>query len=78
MILEEAHHTYSILAKERIETTISVHNFQEYWQKVNKKTSSSFSRLHFGHYKAASHSPTLSALHAAKLSACGRMGVPLA
>jgi hypothetical protein len=32
----------------------------------------------FCHYKAASYSTTLSSLHAAKLTACGRMGVPLA
>jgi hypothetical protein len=77
MILEEAHNTYTILANKKIVTTISVRNFQEYWQKVNKKTSSSFSRLHFGHYKTASYSSTLSSLHAAKLTACGRMGIPL-
>jgi hypothetical protein len=77
MILEEAHHTYTILANEKIGTTITVHDFQTYWRKVNEKTSSSFSRLHFGHYKAASHSSLLSSLHTAKLTACARMGVPL-
>jgi hypothetical protein len=77
MILEEAHHTYTILANEKIATTITVRDFQTYWQKVNEKTSSSFSRLHFGHYKAASHSSLLSSLNAAKLTACARMGVPL-
>ncbi len=78
MILKEAHNTYTILAQGKIKTTISVRDYQDYWQSANKKTSSSFSRLHFGHYKAASYSTTLSSLHAAKLSACGRMGVPLA
>ncbi len=78
MILEEAHHTYTILAQGKIKTTISVHDYQDYWQSAHKKTSSSFSHLHFGHYKAASYSTTLSSLHAAKLTACGRMGAPLA
>jgi hypothetical protein len=78
MILEEAHHTYTILAQGKIKTTISVHDYQDYWQSANKKTFSSFSHLHFGHYKAASYSTTLSSLHAAKLTACGMMGVPLA
>jgi hypothetical protein len=77
MILEEAHHTYTILTNEKSATTITVRNFQTYWWKVNEKTSSSFSWLHFGHYKAASHSSLLSSLHAAKLTACARMGVPL-
>ncbi len=77
MILEEAHNTYTILANKKIVTTIFVHNFHEYWQKVNKKTSSLFSCLQFGHYKAASYSSTLSSLHAAKLTACGKMGIPL-
>ncbi len=50
MILEEAHHTYTILAQGKIKTTISVRNYQNYWQSANKKTSSSFSRVHFGQY----------------------------
>ena len=37
-----------------------------------------YSGLHFGHYKAASFDPALSALHAAKLTLCAKMGVPLA
>ena len=78
MILKEAHHTYTILAQGKIETTIFVRDYQDYWQSANEKTSSSFSRLHFGHYKATSYSTTLSSLNAAKLTACGRMGIPLA
>ncbi len=69
MILKEAHHTYTILAHGKIKTTISMHNYQDYWQSANEKTSSSFSHLHFGHYKATSYSTTLSSLHAAKLTA---------
>jgi hypothetical protein len=51
--------------------------FQGYWQRANEAISSSFSRLHFGHYKAASFSKDLFALHAAKLTACGKKGIPL-
>ena len=43
-----------------------------------KRISSSYSGLHFGHYKAASFDKDLSALHAAKLSECARQGLPLA
>jgi hypothetical protein len=37
----------------------------------------SFSHLHYGHYKAASFNTDLAALHAAKLTACSRKGIPL-
>jgi hypothetical protein len=57
---------------------VSVVDFQNYWQSANEKISSSFSRLHFSHYKAVSFDRNLSALHAAKLSACARKGIPLA
>jgi hypothetical protein len=78
MILEEAHHIYTLLAKEKIQTTISVHDYQDYWQRANGRISSSFGRLHFGHYTAASYSTSLSSLRAAKHTACGRMGISLA
>jgi hypothetical protein len=71
-ILREAHYTYKLLSKESINTMVSVVDFQNYWQSANEKISSSFSCLHFGHYKAASFDRNLSALHAAKPSACAR------
>ncbi len=58
-------------------TTISTVDFQQYWIKVDKRTSSSFSGVTFLHYKVASHS-MLSAMHPAYLSACTRKGIPLA
>ncbi len=64
-ILQEAHHTYVLLGNKTIDT-ISVSDFQGYWQWADKSISSSYRRLHFGHYKAASFSMDLSALHAAK------------
>ncbi len=77
MILEEAHHTFVLLAVEKNDATISLCDFQGYWQKADESISSSFSHLHFGHYKAASFNKDLSALHAAKLTACGRKEIPL-
>jgi hypothetical protein len=76
-ILQEAHYTYKLLCDNRIDGNVSIHNFQSYWQDANKRISSSFIRLHFGHYKAASSDKHLSALHAAKLTACARHGTPL-
>ncbi len=74
---EEAQHTYAFLANKKIDTTISVTDFQGFWQCTDEKVSSSYSGSHFGHYKATSYSKDLSALHAAKLTACGRKGMVL-
>ncbi len=76
-ILEKAYHTFVLLVDKKIDTTISVSNFQGYWQQADKTISSLFSCLHFGNYKAASFSKDLSALHAAKLTACRKKGIPL-
>ncbi len=76
-ILQEAHYTYKLISNDRIDGNVSVHDFQSYWQGANKRISSSFSCLHFGHYKAASSDKHLSTLHAAKLTACARHGTPL-
>ena len=46
-------------------------------KKVKEKTSSSYSRLHFGHYIAAADSEVLSKLHADKLTEIARRGIPL-
>jgi hypothetical protein len=69
-ILQEVNYTFKMLSNEPIHTTVSVLNFHCYWQGANKWISSSYSRLHFGHYKAASFDKDLSALHATKLSVC--------
>ncbi len=77
-ILQEAHHTYNLLGDDSIDTTVPVYNFQNYWQGANEAISSLFSCFHFGRYKATSFNKKMSALHAAKLSACTRKGMPLA
>lgn len=59
-------------------TYVTVEDFQYYWQHANERIPSLYSELHFGHYKAASFDPYLSALHAQKLTLCAQKGVPLA
>jgi len=78
LLLEEAAITYSKMSKEDIATYVTAEDFQYYWQRANERISSSYSGLHFGHYKAASFDYHLSSLHAFKLSICARSGVPLA
>jgi hypothetical protein len=61
-----------------IATTISTADFQQYWKKVDERTSSSFSGVTFSHYKAVAPHSMLSAMHAAYLTACVQRGIPLA
>jgi hypothetical protein len=62
----------------KIATTISTTDFQQYWKRVDEKTSSSFSGVTFSHYKAVASHLMLSSMHAAYLTACARQGIPLA
>ncbi len=57
---------------------MSIEDYQEYWQRSDEAISSLYSRGYRGHYKAANYSRDLSALQAAKLSACTKKGIPLA
>jgi hypothetical protein len=77
-ILQEAQITFFRMSGCKIATFITTKDFQEYWQRVDERTSSSFSGATFLHYKAASFHYMLSAMHAAYLTACTRRGIPLA
>ena len=78
LLFEEAVITYSKIPKEELATYVTVEDYQYYWQRANKRISSSYSGLHFGHYKAAALDPHLLALHAQKLTLCAKTGIPLA
>jgi hypothetical protein len=77
-ILQDTHYTFLHMSGAKITTTISTTNFQQYWTRVDEKTSSSFSGVTFLHYKAVTSHSMLSAMHAEYLSACTRRGIPLA
>jgi hypothetical protein len=53
-------------------------DFVEYWRTAKEKTSSSLSGRHFGHYKAASFSDTLTRLHVGSINLALWRGHPLA
>ena len=76
-ILKEAHESWLKIGDKYVDTSVTINDFQAFWQGVNEKTSSSYSRVHFGHYKAASHDRNLFSLHAAKLTSCAIKDVPL-
>ena len=77
-LLEEAGITYRKMPHKEMATYVTTEDFRDYWQTANERTSSSYSGLHFGHYKAASFDNVLLAMHAAKLSACTKKGLLLA
>ena len=66
------------MSREEVCTFITAEDYQYYWKRVKERRSSSYSRLHFGHYNIAADSKTLSKLHIAKISEVPRRGVPLA
>jgi hypothetical protein len=76
-ILQEAQFTFSQMSGTEIATMITKKDFQNYWQRVNERTSSSFSGITFSHYKVAAFHYMLSAMHAAYLTACARKSIPL-
>jgi hypothetical protein len=48
---------------DKIYTSFSVADFQNYWKKSKERTSSSLSTLHFGHYKAVLKIEKLCEMH---------------
>ena len=69
---------YLSISREEVSIFVTADDYQYFWKRVKERTSSSYSRLHFGHYIAAADSKILSELHAAKISEVARRGVPLA
>jgi hypothetical protein len=78
LLFEEVLATYKALSPTKVATYVTPEDFNLFWQTAKKRTSSSYSGLHFGHYIAASHCPNLLLLQAAKLSICARNRVLLA
>ena len=56
--------SHDIAHGDRICTSITKDDFQQYWHKVRECTSSLVSGLHFGHYKLVAHNDVLSEMHA--------------
>lgn len=77
MLLKEAAKLYDKMQDNTMQTTQTAQEFQEQWHGAKERTQSSYSMLHFGHYKATAHDPYLSALHVVKISLAATMGVPL-
>lgn len=66
----------TLLTNGEIIIEITTDEFQEYWRVARESTSSSYSGIHFGHYKAAGQSDFLSRFFAKKISLVARCGCP--
>jgi hypothetical protein len=62
------------VGRSRNSECFSYDNFQQYWKGSKERTSSAYSGLHFGHYKAAAHDNFLSEIHAMMTEICMRGG----
>ena len=76
-LLNHFHTIGAHLQNHRSNTLLSTKDFITYWKRRKEKTSSSYSNLHFGHYKAAAHHPYIASLHAKPIELAFRTGSPL-
>ena len=77
LLCEEAHKVFSAKSTEEISALVETGDFQYFWLHCNEFIQSSYSHIHFGHYKAIAHDKYLSALEAAKLSLSAQTGIPM-
>jgi hypothetical protein len=58
------------------EVSLGADEFKYYWRHVREKTSSAISTAHFGHYKSAMYSDTVTEFLATKITLIARGGCP--
>jgi hypothetical protein len=68
LLLEEIGRLGCMLTNGEMIIEITAAEFQEYWRRTREATSSSYSGVHFGHYKAAGQTEFLSKFFAKKIS----------
>jgi uncharacterized protein (UPF0332 family) len=76
LLLEEIGRLGCMLTNGETIIKITAEEFQEYWRRAREATSSSYSGVHFGHYKAAGQTEFLSNFYARKISLIARTGCP--
>jgi hypothetical protein len=77
LLCELTHEIFSQKSTEDIATFVQTSDYQYFWKRANEFIQSSYSHIHFGHYKVAARDRYLSALEAAKHSLATRSGIPL-
>ena len=73
-LLHDLAYKYSKLS---MSTKIRIQECKKFWLTCRRKNSSSYSGLHFGHYKASAHNKFLASIHAKRIEICLQKGIPL-
>ncbi len=76
LILEEIGRIGVRLSNGEIDIEISPEEFRYFWRRVKENTASSISGIHFGHYKAAARSDSLSNFMSKQITLIARTGCP--
>ncbi len=77
LVLEEIIQLFDTLQDRHIKIRLGAEVFKYYWRRVQEKTSSSISGIHFGHYKTATYSATFTDFFARKITTIAKCGCPL-
>ncbi len=76
LVLKEIIQLFDTLHDGHLKITLNAEYFKYYWRRVQEKTSSSISGIHFGHYKTATYSETITDFFAGKITMIARCGCP--
>ena len=74
LLFEEIARIWALMEAGEVDIVVTKDDYQHFWKRMKEKTSSSYSKLHIGHYKAAAHSDVLAEIHALKLSLISQTG----
>lgn len=64
LVLEEISRIAGLIQHGAVDLTLSGEEYSDYWRAVNERTSSSRSKVHFGHYKVIAKSKPFSTFYA--------------
>ena len=76
LVLEEIGRIGVQMTSGEITLTITPEEFQYFWKRIKEGTASSYSGIHYGHYKAAAHSDKISSFLSKKITLISKTGVP--
>ena len=76
LVLEEIIRLFCTLHEGHSKIILDAEEFRYYWWRVREKKSSLISGIHFGHYKSAVYSQSLSDFLARKITLIARCGCP--
>ena len=74
LLLEEMANIWQMIKNDELDIAVIVDDFNHYWRRAKERTTSSYSKLHFGHYKLAVYPDYLLEVHALKFSLISKTG----